>query len=208
LDGALAWPGSGLDDADELRAALLEEGQRLGEGLSDASGGVDLYGDLQLGGTPASAELPLPAERNALPVAQVTQPGKTGAVAADPAALATQPAEDFAPAVQGCETQSAAAQPAAEAVGLSSSGRAAGDASSGAAPEPEPVSASAPASGAAGRAARAAARADAFRAPSDAGREDELSASESEGGGDDDGEEDDDELVQARREEERRRAVR
>ena len=211
VGGAIAWPGSGLDDADALRAALLEEGQRLGEGLSDASGGLDLYGDLlQPGGTPASAEQPLRAAAPAaLPISKMTQPAGGAAAAADPTAQEPQPVMAAEHGDRLSEVQPSAPQSAAGVGGPSDSACEPGGEA--AAPEPEPLSAPAPASGAAGRAERAAARADAFRAPSDVGREDELSASEAEGGDDADGseeEEEDDELAQARQEEERRRAVR
>ena len=214
--GAQAWAGSSLDDAEELQAALLEEGQ----GLADVSGSVDLYGDLQPGGTPASSERPpaqsapyLPADTRSAD--DVAQPSNTAAPVPVPSS-ATQPAAGTASEAPASASQPLADQPR-PGLSLPSSAAAQPDAFmplSEAAQMPaaaEPAKAPAGMSAAEARAARAEARAEAplpaRDAAFDAGLE-ELSMSGSEESGDDAGSGEEDELEQARKDEARRRAVR
>jgi len=213
-----AWVGSNLDDAEELQAALMEEGQ----GMADISGSVDLYGDLQPGGTPASIEQapallapPLPA--NTHTAENLEQPDDTAAAAPLPAS-ATGSAAGAASDAPASVSQPPAGQalpspglPSFAAVQLA----AAVIPMSGAAQMPataEPAKAPAAMSAAEARAARAEARAEAplpaRDAAFDAGLE-ELSMTGSEESGDDDaGSGEEDELEQARRDDARRRAVR
>jgi len=214
-----AWAGSNLDDAEELQAALMEEGQ----GAADISGSVDLYGDLQPGGTPASSEQPpaalpapsLPADTrsanstvqpsNSAAAAPLPAPatGSAAVAALDaPASLSRPPAGQALPS-PGLPSF-AAVQLAAAVIPMSGVAQMPATA--------EPAKPPAAMSAAEARAARAEARAEAplpaRDAAFDAGLE-ELSMTGSEESGDDDaGSGEDDELEQARRDDARRRAVR